>query len=370
VRDRGLGAAPHRAEPASRFVLDDSSTLQGQGGGLALDGVGSVVEINEGEVVAFDVHGDQRWSTPVAGAERGWPWLGRGVALVPTLSSWDIHTGDPRGGGCTALDRSTGRHRWSYDEDGRDGVAVSGLGHRAYCVFRDGTAVAIDLDTGKLVWRSELWHGAPDGTVTDRTVLALDAKTQSLVYSIAYGNEWLVVVRGLAHGEDRGGIQLHTDLAPTAPIVIHPGRVVFTHGAGIVEEVDLRSSKVLAQVNVPAVEGFDPASVPVSANGVVVVVASDGSVSAVDLARERLLWTTHLDTAFVDVKPVITNGTVVFADDVRTTYALRLSDGSKVSVPSVDGFVVSTAADPAGGVVVATRGPFSDGKLQRWRPAD
>jgi outer membrane protein assembly factor BamB len=361
--------ATHAGSP-TRFELVDHATLPGEPGGFAADREGAIVEVDDENVVALDTQGDQRWSTPLVGASLGWPWLADGVAVIPTLSDDALTRLDAGPGGCVGLDRATGAVRWSHEEVGRSGVAVSGLGATAYCVFDDGTMVAIDVDRGDVVWRAQLDPGAPVGRieVSERTAVVVDEASQRLAFTMRVDDHWFLDVRDLATGADRGGVKLQPIRPSSALVAIGPGRVAFGNGAEQVCEMDLRKMWVTACVNnVPAPEGFDPASIPVATEGLIVVAALDGSVSAVDLAHGKVRWSRKLDTRFLDTQPVVSDGVVLIADGIRTIWALRVSDGSRVPIPKTDDFVISSAADPAGGAVLALRGNPS-GRLQRLLP--
>src|SRR4029077_3305332 len=94
-------------------------------------------------------------------------------------------------------------------------------------------------------------------------------------------------------------------------------------------------------------DGFDPASVPVVANGTFLVVGRAGGVVAIDIKTWAVIWARVWPSVVLDTRPVISGGVVLFADWARTPWALRMSDGSKIEVPDAEGFVVSAANDPA-----------------------
>jgi outer membrane protein assembly factor BamB len=116
-----------------------------------------------------------------------------------------------------------------------------------------------------------------------------------------------------------------------------------------------------------APDGFDPASIPVVSGGVMVIGGSDGSVTAIDVARHKILWGKVLPTPVLDARLVISEGVVLLADWTRVPWAFRIADGSTVKVPVPEGFVIATATDPAGGFAVAIRADV-DGRVERWLP--
>jgi outer membrane protein assembly factor BamB len=160
------------------------------------------------------------------------------------------------------------------------------------------------------------------------------------------------------------------DLGPvSAPVWIRPG--VLAVGAarpGAVCELDLRRGHVARCARVPAPEGFDPASIPVVVNGTLIVAAADGSVTAIDIAKWRVRWTKTLEKSIMDSRVSIVGDVVLGTNWLRAPWALRLSDGSEIDVPTLEGFVSATAADPSGGFAVAVRGDL-DGRIERWLPS-
>jgi outer membrane protein assembly factor BamB len=369
TRRAAAAESRHRALRVSRFELDDRSMLHGEPEGFAVDRLGSIVNVDEEKVVALDPQGAEQWSTRVVGAAYGWPWLGRGVAVVPTMSAGRLHNDEAGPGGCVALDRASGAVRWAYEEQGRSGVAVAGLDDRAYCVFGDGTMAAINIDTGELAWRAVVDERPrpAEVEVSERTALVIDGSTHTLAFTALWGPHQYLFLRDLSTGVESGAFDLGAEFS-SAPVSIGPGNLAFGQGLGYACRVDLRRLVRLPCLELQAPDGFDPASVPFVVDGTLVVAGRDGSVSAVDFEHGKVRWTTKLDTAFLDAKPVVAGGVVVVADGIRTPWALRVSDGSRVDAPSIEGFVVSTAVDPGGGVAVAVRAELS-GEIQRWIPS-
>ena len=61
-------------------------------------------------------------------------------------------------------------------------------------------------------------------------------------------------------------------------------------------------------------DGFDPASVPVVADGTFVVVGRAGAVIAIDVRTWKKTWARCWPDAVLDTRPVISDGVVLFAD--------------------------------------------------------
>ena len=169
----GGGAPAPGRSGVVRTMTATAGVLGGDPGGIAADGAGVIAAVDGERVVALDAHGHRLWSTPVAGAERGWPWIGRGMVVVPTLQASGR-------GGCVALDRASGARQWAYEEPDVDGDAVAELGGVVYCALSDGVIVAIDLQSGVRRWRAVLEPSAPRSLVSvpERSAFALDETTR------------------------------------------------------------------------------------------------------------------------------------------------------------------------------------------------
>ncbi len=377
VSRKAAAAIEHPRGPATRLVVERSTGLPGQPGGMATDRDGTVVHIDNRSVVAFDAEGHERWSAPVPGAALSWPWLGHGLVVVPTSSATDLGaegssegaTGADDSGGCVALDRESGERRWSYEEQGRSGVAVAGAGARVFCLFSRGTIVGLDVENGTVLWRNVPMSSSVI-TVSERTAIAVEGTTHELLFTAQVGSIYYLLARAANTGGERGSTPISTSHPVSAPVATGAGRIAVAREgeSGGVCEVDLDREQAVRCLKVPAPSGFDPASIPVVAHGVLVVTARDGSVTAIDVATWKVRWTKALPTPILDSRPAIANGIVLLSDRTRVPWALRLSDGSKIDLPVAEGFVIGTATDPAGGFAVTVRGD-PRGQLERWLPS-
>jgi hypothetical protein len=79
-------------------------------------------------------------------------------------------------------------------------------------------------------------------------------------------------------------------------------------------------------------------------------------------------WTKTFEKSIMDSRVAIVGDVVLGTDWLRAPWALRMTDGSELHVPTVEGFVSATAVDPSGGFAVAVRGDL-DGRIQRWLPS-
>jgi outer membrane protein assembly factor BamB len=365
-------AEPLRAPVNHLEVADYTDSLSGEPGGMATDKSGAVVEVDDRTVIAFNTTGEQQWSSPVPGAALGWPLLSDQLVVVPTLSAHglgetDGHSGADDSGGCVALDRATGARRWSYEEAGKSGVSVASAGSRVFCLFMNGVIAAVDRDTGKLLWRVLVDPRVPAEpvAVAERSALSIDAASGTMALTVRWAGHWMLIVRNLSTGAGFGGFDLGVKSPPSSPVYVAPGQVAVGANDRVCRYDLPHSRSVCGVVKVP--DGFDPASVPVVADGSFVVVGRAGGVVAIDIKTWKKTWAREWPDAVLDARPVISDGVVLFADWTRAPWALRMSDGSQVKTPEPDGFVLSTAADPAGGFAVAIRADI-DGRVERWVP--
>ena len=365
-RAAAAGTGPESVEVAAarRLAMSKSTGLAGSPGGMATDRAGTVVAVDDDSVVALDQDGDEQWSTRVAGAGLGWPALGDGLVVVPTLRD----DGGP--GGCVALDRSTGSRVWAYEEPDSQGVAVALAGPRVVCALSNGVVVAVDRATGQRLWRIVFAPRAARSVVSiaERGALAVDDATSRVVFTVRVGPTWLVATVDVGTGAERGEFDLTTVGPVSAPVSISPGMLaVGVSGSREVCALDLRRGRVGTCVRAPVPDGFDPASVPLFVSGLVVIAGRDGSVSAIDLASKKVRWSVRTPNPILDARPVVVGGVVMFSDWTRVPWAVRLSDGARIAVPKFDGWVVSTVADAAGGFEVAERN-MDGGWIERWVP--
>ena len=358
--------------PVQRLVVARSTWLHGEPGGVAVDEAGVVAEIDERVVVALDTHGFQQWSEPVAGAAMGWPLLVGGLVVVPTTNAIESGAGDTgpdNSGGCVALDRATGARRWSYEEGTGSGVAVASGGGSVFCLLDRGVMAALDPGTGDVRWRALPFASEPRGvvSVSERTAIAVDITTGTVSFTGRLGQTWVLVVRDLATGADRGVFGLGKTSPSSAPASVGPGLIAFGAESARVCTFDIAAKRVVGCVEVPAANGFDPAAIPVVAGGLLVIAARGGEVTAVDLGRRRVRWSTTMPEAILDSRPSISSGVVLFADWTRAPWALRLADGSEIGLRSAEGFVIATSPDQGGGFALAIRGE-PNGRVERWVP--
>ncbi len=360
-----LGGTPPSpgADRIVRVMSAPASELGGDPGAIAVDRSGVVAAVPGRGVVALDRHGYAAWSVPLPGAAYSWPAIGNGLVVVPTLESAGA-------GGCVALERASGARRWSYSEPRVDGVAVANDGHAEYCALSDGVVVAIDPATGARRWRAVLEPSVSRSSVTvpERSAFALDEHTRTLAVTLWIGGHPYLELRHADTGAKRELVDLMDAGSATSPVAVAPGVVaVGASDPGHVCFVDLRRPDALGLrcLAVRAPTGFDPAAIPVVSGDTMVITSKDGWVIAIDVRHMSVRWSVRAPAPILDSHPVVVGDEVLVADWARVPLGLRLRDGSKVDAPRVEGSVVATLADPAGGFDLAVRGEAGAG-IERW----
>jgi outer membrane protein assembly factor BamB len=347
---------------ARRLTGSWSRTVSGSPGGIAADRDGTVAMVDDDTVVALDRDGSERWSTPVPGAGLGWPSLGHGLVVAPTQRD----EGGP--GGCVALDRTTGARRWSYEEKNSQGVAVARAGGEVICALANGVVVAIDRETGARRWRHVI-RSADHYSVAipERSALAIDEATGTLAIGTTFDSYSVVDLLDLATGSDRNSLASTHLGALSSPVSAARGVLAVGVSPGTLCTFDIARRRRRCVIVSTTSEGFDPASIPLVVGGDLVI-ATDSSVVAVDLASMKVRWTAPVANPVLDARPAVADGVVMLCDWTRVAWAFRLADGAPVEIPKTDGWAIATVADPGGGFDVAEK-DLDGGWIEHWAPA-
>lgn len=309
--------------------------LRGGAWGVAADGHGGVVVVDDGTVTAVTPAGREVWTARGVDVTEANPALGRDVVLV----------GGERG--VTALDRHDGRVRWHAEPPGPV-VAVGLAADLALAGGDAGVLTAFDLQTGVVAWSvtrpGELWS-AP----------RVDPTSRSAVTTWHGGDAPHVEVLDLATGASRWAASTASGAA--APVVAGEGDgalVVLASGDGHfgagVEARSLVSGVVRWRAEVPA--SFERAVEPVAGRHEVVVVDHFGTVTDLDLRDGHTRWQRTLGEPVLATRLALTRSRVVL-----TTYA-----GSLVVLGRADGRLVAVtdrrhlAGYPVGGLAVRWAG--------------
>jgi outer membrane protein assembly factor BamB len=330
---------------------------------VAADAGGVVMTVEHQGVVALDDRGRERWASELAGASIGSPLVFGDRVIVPTARA-------DGSGGCAALDRETGATVWTYEAFGTRGVAVAELRGTVICVMRDGRTAGILPGPGFLQWQYTFAKGIDPSTVevADGSVIAVDEVSGLFAFTARYGPRWGMKSNDVETGASRQLLNLGTGGPVSAPVVVGPGR--FAVAASFPNElyaVDVRSLQA-TRIPIPTTKGFDPASLPLVVDHLVVVVATAGEVTAIDLDIRQRRWTVRVSDPIRRPHPVRIGNAVMLATETGRVVAFRLANGASVRLPAPRGRVVAMLAHPGReGVDVLGREGVG-GRIERWEP--
>lgn len=255
--------------------------------------------------------GQPVWSAqgPECGAAQSGPALHLGVLVVP------MHECSPDDalGYLAGYDAQTGRQLWALpSRGGAVGTPVT-FGGRAFAVAttagRTLTLQAVDVKTGKVLWRKRL--GAQK--------LALAASSHSLLISDASKLSALDPATGKAQW---------TRSAPGGSVVVSAGHIIDVGAVGQYAQITAFSETGTQQWSV---DTYQDASLWVSATSSEIITAGrNGLVQAWSLATGSATWITEFQTGITS-QPTIANGVVyltVSAPRGQAVYAIVDGSGS------------------------------------------
>ena len=330
---------------------------------VAADARGVVMTVEHQGVVALDDRGRERWASALAGASIGSPLVFGDRVIVPTARA-------DGSGGCAGLDRETGETIWTYEAFGTRGVAVAELRGTVICVMRDGRTAGILPGPGLLQWQYTFAKGIDPSTVevVDGSAIAVDERSGRFAFTARYGPSWGIKSNDVQTGESRQLLDLGTGGPVSAPVVVGPAK--FAVAASFPSElyaVDVHTLRE-TRIAIPATAGFDPASLPLVVDNVVVVVARAGEVTAIDLDMRQRRWTARVSGPMQRAHPVRIGNAVMLATESGRVVAFRLANGAPVRLPAPPRRVVAMLAHPGReGVEVLGREAVG-GRIERWEP--
>lgn len=173
--------------PASPVIVKERGVLQA----ILVSTYGRMQRLDEGRIIAFDMHGRRLWEQDAGGNVRGTPVVAGGRIYVPAFRS------NPPAGVLSVFDSRAGSSLWlqPFMIQGQPGerrtvnFSASPLVHegRVYLGSLNGRFYALEADSGDMVWESDIAAGiasAPawsEGLVifgaNDGKIYALDGDT-------------------------------------------------------------------------------------------------------------------------------------------------------------------------------------------------
>jgi outer membrane protein assembly factor BamB len=366
----GLTACSHATVAASRCPRAGETPgparwtreLDASPGAAAVDTAGAVVTLPEVGVLAVDAAGADVWRTALPGAGLDWPVIDGDLVVVPASSA--------SGAECVALDRASGAIRWRHATGSGPAAAVGVAGDTVVCASADGRVDAVDRATGATRWSLDVARatGTPI-SISPRGAVAIDLDTARVGVVInGAGLSYLLCLDLVTVTEPGCSINLGSGGPPSAVAAGPSGTFVVGSGAEPgVYLVDLRANKVRAGVG--TAEAFDPASVPVVAGGLAVVVDRGGGVTAVDARDGSLRWRANLGQPVLDAKPAVAAGVLSVVDWTGRIHTFRLADGHRAAAVDERGGAIAIVADPAGTHRVVLRRGLGGDRLEGAEPS-
>jgi eukaryotic-like serine/threonine-protein kinase len=285
-----------------------------------------------------------------------------------------VGTGD---GHVLALDRTTGRTRWSYDAGSPVQSSPAVAGGLVFVASRDGALHGVDAATGKRRWRVATGALRPLPWGHESGDRYLSSPTYAGGMLVAGSGDGNVYALDPATGAIRWRAATGGRIRGTPAVA--GGRVFVGSYDGRVYAFDLATGKQRWRFDTDGVSlnsadfGYDRRSIqssPAVANGVVFVGARDGLLYAIDADAGTLRWRYDHKISWVIGSPAIADGVVyVGSSDAHFMQALdattgvekwRTGAGSIVwSSPAVAGAYVYYG-DGAGRLHVGDRGTGKD----------
>lgn len=222
------------------------------------------------------------WSASVGGGTAN-----QYLKLAPALSKQRLYVADSDGQ-VEALDATNGARLWSTDVDERI-TGGPGVGENAVLVGTgEGGVIALDSESGRRLWRA---------TVSSE-VLSPPLKSEGVV--IVRTNDGKIFALDGAKGTQ---IWIYDRTVPSltlrgtsSPVIVR-GVVIAGFDAGRLAALDLRTGRLLWEVNVATARGrselermVDIDSDPLVVDDVIYVTTFQGQLAAVQMDGGRILW--------------------------------------------------------------------------------
>ncbi len=308
-------AAAERAEVSafdrrSGKLLWRSDVKEPLSAGVAADGDLVLVGSEKGTVIALGTDGRERWRTTLSSEVLGSPRLAGSVVVVRS------HDGRIFG-----LDAATGQRRWDYATTLpplilRAFGSVSIAGEFALAGMAGGKLVALNVDTGALVWETTV--AQPKGSnelerITDVAAAPLVEGAQACAASFQG--------RVACYDLTRGSLLWGRDASSAAALGADPGTLYMTDEKGTVWSFDKTSGATLWKQDKLAARQV---SGPLVAGGFVVVGDYEGYIHVLNREDGSFAARLATDGSPILVKPVRLGGEVLVQTRAGGLYVLDI----------------------------------------------
>lgn len=314
---------------------------------------------------AVSTSGTTLWSTDLTpGYDRDGDVSGGGLAATATQVIATTGYGE-----VLALDAATGAIQWRHRLDSPVSGAPTISGDRVYAMGRDGTAWALSIATGEMIWQvpgtvgvGGILGGAAPATDGNLVIFPLPSKTLMAV-NRASDAVWIAPLTG-----DRLG-RAYVPLGDvTGDPVISGGTVFAGTGAGRTQAISLATGERIWEADEGA---LNP---PLVVGGSVFVISDENRLVRLSAASGDVIWSVDLPyyvkekpkkrkAIYASYGPVLAGGriTVVSSDGLLRMF--DATDGSLVATAEIPGGAASAPA-LAGGVLYVVS---ADGQLLAFR---
>ncbi len=254
---------------------------------------------------------------------------------------------------------------WSYQQGKRRASSTSVVNGVLY--LAGGTLQALDAQTGKLKWKSNLliyetavangvvYGGSPDGNV-----YALDAQTGNLIWSYSTGQVLVsppTVVNGVVY---IGNVDVYALNAQTGALIwkYHPSEESLDAPAvvnGVVYFGSIDDNVYALDAQTGAFKWKYQANGPVNSspavvNSIVYIGSSDSNVYALDALTGSLKWS-YKTGYLVAASPAVANGVVYVGSFDDNLYALNAQTGTLIWKYNIGSIILYGSPVVANGVV-------------------
>lgn len=338
---------------ASKFHYRWATTFGAKiNGGMALLGTTLYVDSFDRRLYAIDVrNGHVRWSSAASNTLMSTPVIANNIVIVGSGENGFLRPDDwasqvwgrPAGDDVRALAINSGKVLWIFHTPGED--MPSAAIDEGKVVFANGDlhAYSIDLDTGSLVWQSDLpgVDSMASVTVSDGLAFvgtcrnaphtcetrALNIKDGRTVWEAPYGGN------DASPAVDHGIVFVHGDVEIMSPF--HPG------AQDVIAALDERTGRTLWVRNGPARPIALVASAEHEIAGTAVAgilyqsISNDNKVAAIDEVTGNPVWEMSTVGA-VKMSPVVTDNRVYFGDTSGVLYDVDRRSGKIIHTTSFD----------------------------------
>ncbi|WP_406663965.1 outer membrane protein assembly factor BamB [Gallaecimonas sp. GXIMD1310] len=264
-----------------------------------------------GVVYAFDAKsGELSWQVDVPGEAMAPPVADQGVVLINTTS-----------GKLVALDADTGKQKWVYDQNVPKltlrGVSAPATTNGAALVGTpDGKLAAVIMDNGLPAWEQNVSPGKGDNVLELlRDVDGTPVVVGPVVYAVAYNGELVAI-------DLRSGRPLwKRDYSSYRAMAISGFDLVVTDAQGYLYKVDRRNG--LEKWSQTMLH-YRRVTAPAIVDDKVVVGDFEGYLHWFDLASGKLLGRDQIDSDGFYARPVVVNGNLLVQSRDGELYMIKL----------------------------------------------